>query len=861
MLIMCQSFGQTPVVNDTIDSTVTIPTNSLIDEKIDYDAEDSIRFDVVNQKVCLYGKAFIKYGDIELKAGFISFDFATKTVQARPSKDSLGNPTELPTFSDKGQEFSADMMDYNFDTKKGLVVGSKTKQDQGYLQGDTVKSQGNNEYHMKNGKYTTCELDHPHFYFHISKAIVKPNDKIIAKYINLKVADVPTPLWLPLGYFPNKQRKGHGIIIPTYDNSERYGFGLREGGYYIPFLDKNGEGIADLQILGSIYMGGSFGLRTVSRYKQIYRYGGDLSLSYQRFSEGYRQLQNLNRTTNYEIRWNHRQDPKARPNSSFSANVNYISRNSYRQSFNINQNDFLTNTTTSGIQYRRTLPKTPFSFSVNAGQNYNNTSGLTNITLPDFSLNMNRITPLSFLTNKPRKSSTIKSLAQTYLTYNGKFTNQLTTYDSLLTADNIPNLLSQMKNGAQHTFTTGTSFKLLKKKVTFNPNLNLTERWYFQSLEKRFDNNTGEVVSDTLNQFWQDWKRSMTYRVGASLTTKLYGYYGFAPFLQSYKKTIFRHTFTPSVNFAYNPSFDTRIYGFYGTNGTVGSYSPLDLGYFGPPSPNESGSISVNLQNKLDMKMNAKSDTGFVVKKYSIIDQFNVNSSYDIFRDSIKFSNINLRATTTLLKTFTLNANASIDPYFYDSVAGTVVKFDRSLYSQTGQLGRVTSADLSCSFNLNGDKFKQKVDRASENNPNNQRDLDILRNDVNNYVDFDIPWNISSTYTIRRTKRYLLKYNSTTDLTELIDSATFNQYISVNGDVSLTKNWRVGVSSGYDFSQKKLTFTSIDIYRNLHCWEMRFNWIPFGQAQSYNFQINVKSSVLKDLKLTRRRAWFDNQIQ
>ena len=859
MLIMCQSLSQAPVANDTIDSTVTIPTDSFIDEKIDYDAEDSIRFDVVNQKVCLYGKAFIKYGDIELRAGFISFDFATKTVQARPINDSLGNPSQLPTFNDKGQEFRADLMDYNFDTKKGLVVGSKTKQDEGYLHGDTVKSQGNNEYHMKNGKYTTCELDHPHFYFQISKAIVKPNDKIIAKYINLKVNDVPTPLWLPLGYFPNKQRKGHGIVIPTYDNSERYGFGLREGGYYIPFLNKDGEGIADLQILGSIYLGGSFGLRTVSRYKQIYKYGGDLALSYQRFSDGYKELENLNRSTNYEVRWNHRQDPKARPNSSFSANVNFISRNSYRQSFNINEADFLTNTTTSGIQYRRTIPNTPFSFSVNAGQNYNTSSGLMNITLPDFSWNMNRISPLSFLTNKPRKSSIIKSLAKTYLTWNAKFTNQLTTYDSLLTFDNAENLLNQMRNGAQHTITTGASFKLLKKKITFNPSLNLTERWYFQTLEKRFDNTIGEVVSDTMRQFWNDWDRAMTYRLGANFTTKLYGYYGFAKFLQSYRKSIFRHTFTPSVNFSYNPSFDTRKYGFYGANGTAGSYSPLDLGFFGPPSPSESGSISVNLQNKLDMKMNAKTDTGLVEKKYSIIDQFNVSSGYDFFRDSIRFSN--LRATTTLFKTFTLNANASLDPYYYDSLGGTIVKFDKSLYSQTGKIGRLTSADLSFSFNLNGDKFKKKVDEAREQNQNNERDLDIIQNNANEFVDFDIPWNISSTYTIRRTKRYFLKYNPLTDLTELIDSATINQYISVNGDVSLTKNWRIGVSTGYDFSQKQLSFTSIDIYRNLHCWEMRFNWIPFGQAQSYNFQINVKASVLKDLKLTRRRAWFDNQIQ
>lgn len=853
---MCFS-TQKSIAQATIkDSTVELKTNKFLDQQIDYDAEDSIRFDIVTQKVFLYGKAFVKYGEIELKAGYIEFDFATKTVKARGIKDSLGKETNLPQFIDGGQSFSAQSMDYNFETKKGLVVGSKTKQDDGYLHGDTVKSHLNNEYHVKHGKYTTCDLDHPHYYFNISKAIVKPNDKIVAGPLMLYVDDLPTPLAVPFGFFPNNQSKGAGIIIPTYDNSIRYGIGFLRGGYYIPFKDK-----ADLQLTGSVYTRGNWGINAISRYKSIYKYAGNLDFSYQVIKNGHPDLNNFTRSNIFAIKWNHQQDVKAHPTSSFSANVNISSLNNYQMSFNPTGEQFLSNTFASSVQYRKSFANTPFSLNINAAHSQNTQTKQVSITLPDISLVMNRISPFGFLENdKNRNNKFIKELGKIWLAGNSQFKNTITVADSTLALNNIPYLNGQMRNGFQHNLNTGTSFKILNQKVSFNPSFRYTERWYLQTLTKNFDNTLNDVVTDTLRGF-NNWQRAHNYSASASLTTKLYGMYGFSGFLKGYRNTKIRHVLTPSLSLSYNPNFDSRQFGYYGTGGTVSSYSPYDLGVFGIPPTGQSGSINMSLVNSLEMKMNAKSDTGLTVKKYSILDNFTVNGSYDIFKDSLKFSNVSMNARTTLFKMFSINGRAVLNPYYFDSVNGSMVQLNKSLFSQTGKIGRITSASTALNFNLKGDKFKKKVTDLQKNKEESSPEIDAIKNNPDAYVDFEIPWNVSFAYNINYSRRYYLINDLASDITRIKDSATIKQTIDISGDINLTENWKIGVWMNYDITGKQLSYTSINIYRNLHCWEMSFNWIPFGPQQSYNFQINVKSSVLNDLKLNRKRAWFDNQIQ
>lgn len=849
------TFSQT-----TTDSTVTLSTNQFIDEKIDYDAEDSIRFDVVNQRVYLYGKAFIKYGDIELTAGNIDFDFKTKTVRARPILDSNGKETSLPVFKEGDQSFTAKSMDYNFDTKKGLVVQAKTKQDDGYLHGEIIKNHSSHEQHIKDAKYTTCSLDHPHYYFGISRAI-KKEDVIVAGPLMVYVNDVPTPLALPFGFFPDKKNKGAGFIIPTYDNSERYGIGFLNGGYYIPFRDSNGNGLWDLRLTGSIYTRGNYGFQTASQYKKIYKYNGNLSFNYQLTKSGHEDLNNLNKSKNFSLRWSHNQDAKARPNSSFSANVNISSINNFRESFTATGEEFLTNTFASSIQYRRSIPNSPFSFNINANHNQNTQTKIVSLTLPDISWNMNRINPLEFIKNTNNRSNVfIKELSKIWLTWNSQFQNKISVPDSTISINNIPYLQGQLRNGIQHQFSSGTSFKVLNKKVNFNPSIRFTERWYLQTLNKYYDNTLGESVSDTLRGP-SNWGRAHTYSLSAQATTKLYGYYGFAKFLQTYRKTKIRHVLTPSLNFSYNPSFDSRQYGFFGEDGALSSYSPYDLGVFGPPSPNQSGRVGLNLVNNLEMKMNTKSDTGFVEKKYSIIDNFSFTGNYDIFKDSLKFSNISMNARTTLFKMFSINANASLDPYYYDTVDGIITKLDKSIYSINGKLGRITSANMALNFNLNQEKFKRKVEEIEKEDEVLAPELQDLKNNPENYVDFEVPWNASFSYNINYRRSYQLKYDAVQDVNRILDTATITQTIDMSGDINLTPKWKVGVWMNYDITNKKLAYTSINIYRDLHCWEMSFNWIPFGPQQSYNFQINVKSSTLKDLKINRKRAWFDNQIQ
>lgn len=864
LIIICFSINLT-FSQDTIDTTLTFTTERFIDEKIDYSANDSIRFDVKNQKVHLYGQAYIMYGDIELTAGEIEFDFKTKTVRARPILDSNNQRAELPVFTENDQSFTAESMDYNFESKKGVVVKAKTKQDDGFLYGDTIKNHSSNEQHIRHAKYTTCDADHPHFYFSISKAI-KKEDNIVAGPLMVYVNDVPTPLALPFGFFPNKKNKGAGFIIPTYDNSERFGIGFINGGYYIPFLDSNGYGIWDLKATGSIYMRGNWGVNLLSRYKSIYRYNGSISLTYQKTKTGHEDLLNLSKSQNFSIKWSHRQDAKARPNSSFSANVNISSTNNFQESFSATAEEFLTNTFYSSIQYRKSLPNTPFSFNINANHSQNTQTKIVSLTLPDISWTMNRINPFDFIKNdKNRNNFFVREISKIWLTWNSQFQNKITIADSNIFTNSSPFLnLNEIngnsRNGIQHQFGTGTSFKILNKKVNFNPIVRFTEKWYLQTLRKSFDNTMNEVKTDTLKGI-SNWDRAHSYRFTAQFTTKLYGFYGFAKFLQTYRKTKIRHVLTPSVSFSYNPSFDSRKFGFFGTDGLPDSYSPYELSVFGPPDPNESGEIRINLVNNIEMKMNSKSDTGLVSKKYSLIDNFSLNGRYDFFKDSLKFSNVSMNARTTLFKLFSINTNAILDPYYYDTVKGAITKLNQSYFSKTKKLGRVTSANVAVNFNLNGDKFKKKVEELENKDESPNAELQNLKANPNNYVDFDIPWNASFSYNISYRKNFYLIYDEINDINNIIDSASITQTIDISADINLTKKWKVGIFTNYDITNKQLSYTTVNIYRDLHCWEMSFNWIPFGPQQSYNFQINVKSSTLKDLKLNRRRAWFDNQIQ
>ncbi|MCE3281017.1 MAG: hypothetical protein K0S44_3208, partial [Bacteroidetes bacterium] len=471
MLITASSslFSQNP---DSL--TKTVP-KAFLTNKVDYRADDSMITDMTNQKAYLYNNAIVVYEDMTLKAGFIEIDFKNNVVYAYGVKDSSGKEVQRPDFKNKDGQYVAGSIAYNFDTRKGKIKNVITQQDEGYIHGSDIKKDSNDIYYVKNGKYTTCDLEHPHYYIEAKKIKVIPNDKIITGPAVLKVADIPTPLVLPFGFFPNRKGRRSGILMPAYGESAAWGFFLKDGGFYF-----GGNEYVDLALTGDIYSNGSYGGTANTNYRKRYRYDGGLNVKYSKNLTGDKELPNTIVEDNFFIRWRHAQDAKAHPSSRFSADVNAGSSRYNKFNGNVT-GDYLQSNFLSNISYSKSFTGTPFNFSANARHNQNTITKKMDITLPELALTMNRIYPFK---NKKRVTNTWYDKIGISATANAR--NDISTYDSLLFTNQT---LDQMRNGLRFTVPISTNFNILKY-LTVTPSINASSNIYFETIDKRFDPET-----------------------------------------------------------------------------------------------------------------------------------------------------------------------------------------------------------------------------------------------------------------------------------------------------------------------------------------------------------------------------------
>ena len=835
-------------VIDTIMVSDTLKDDGLsenaIETPVDYLAVDSIEFSVSEKKVYLFGQAQINYGEIELKASYIEFDLSNNIVFAKGIIDSTGKEIGRPEFKEGDESFTAKRIRYNFDTKKGIIEGVFSEQSDGYLHSGKTKKMPNDQICLQKGKYTTCDLEHPHFYVALSKAKVIPNDKIISGPANIVIADIPLPIFIPFGYFPNKKGRASGILIPQYGEEENRGFFLRDGGYYLGINDK-----VDLTLKGEIYSKGSWGLSTISRYRKRYKYNGNFNFNYSNLILNEFGEPDYSKTKQYKLVWRHTQDPKARPNSNFSANVNFGSV-SYDKYLSRNTNEYLNNTIQSSIAYRKTFPNTPFNMSATINHSQNSSDSTVSITLPNLSVNMNRIYPLKKLIN----SNKFKFAKNLSLSYNSRFENKITNIrDSILFTSMV---FDEFKNGIQHSIPISTSMNVFKF-FSINPSFNYTERWYFESIDKYWDASTffdpvdssyyyGREIVDTISGF----NRVSDYSVSASVSTNLYGFYQFQAspikLIRNSGLLAIRHKVSPSVSFRMRPDFKEEKWGYYdnyvNASGDTIDYNHYETGIYGVPSGGKSGMLSFRLNNNIEMKVrNRKDTTGEGTKKIPLLRSLNLGSSYNIYADSLNWSPVSVSGNTDILKMVNMNFGASLDPYAFDTIDTKRINTFEQDY--TGNFLRLTSANWSMSFSLSDNNFRKAPSEreSKEDTPN-----EILAIEEHNYYDyFNIPWSLKFDYSIRYSKTGIAEPNIT-------------QTVGMRGDLSITQKWKIGVQTGYDIQNKEISFTNINISRDLHCWHMTFRWIPFGTRKSYNFEIGVKASILSDLKYTKRESWLDN---
>ena len=828
-----------------------------LDAPVIYESNDSTTF-TLGGAATLYGSGKVNYQNIELAAEVISMNLDSSTVHAYGIKDTTGTIKGKPVFKEGETAYDTETISYNFKSKKAGITDIITQQGEGYVTGSRAKKGANDEIFMEHGRYTTCDHhDHPHFYMQLTRAKVRPKKNVVTGPAYLVVEDVPLPLAVPFFFFPFSSSYSSGFIMPTYMDDSSRGFGLAEGGYYFAMSD-----IMDLKLTGDIFTKGSWRLSGLTNYNKRYKYSGTLQADYQVTKTGDKGMPDYTVAKDFKVVWNHRQDAKASPNSTFSASVNF-STSSYERS-NINNlynSQLLTqNTKTSSISYSRSFPDIGLTLSgtTNIAQTMRDSS--IAVTLPDLNITLSRLFPF-----KRKKAGAERWYEKISVSYTGRLTNSIRTKDDRLFKTGI----SGWENAMNHNIPISATFTLFKY-LQVNPSVNYTERWYTRKINQTYNEETGRLeqnLNDTINGFY----RVSNYSASLSLSTKLYGMY--KPLFMKKKEIQIRHVVTPQVGISGAPAFSKYWEEYTDNNGNTQYYSPYTGQPFGVPSREGSGTVSFSIANNLEMKYyDAKKDT---LKKVSLIDDLSVNMSYNMAAKEKPWSPLSMNLRLKLTKNYTFNMNASFATYAYTfDKSGNVVEGNRTEWSY-GRFGRFQGYGSSFNYTFNNDTWKKwfgpkedekgKDKKESEDGGDEDSDgsaedgtttkkVEKAQADPDGYQVFKMPWSLSFSYSFNiredRTKpinRYSMRY-----------PFTYTHNINMNGNVKISNNWSLSFNSGYDFQAKEITQTSCTISRDLHCFNLSASLSPFGRWKYYNVTIRANASILQDLKYEQRSQTQSN---
>ncbi|WP_233265923.1 putative LPS assembly protein LptD [Formosa sp. L2A11] len=819
---------------------------------VKYSAKDYTSFNRLEQKLYLYNEAEVDYQDMNIKAGVIVIDYSKNEVYAGRIKDSTGAMIQKPVFTQSESVVEPDSIRFNFDTQKALIYNSKTEQSGFNILAPIVKKENDSVIYMARAKFTTSEdIDNPEYYFKASKIKYVPDEKIVVGPTHMVIADVPTPIAVPFGFFPLTDTQTSGIIIPSFGQDSDRGYFLQNGGYYFAMSD-----YADLTILGDYYTNGSYGLNIESNYALKYKFRGSMSFRYESLIDSEKGFPDYSKSTIYNIRWSHSQDSKASPNSSFSASVNLGSSSYYQTSVNsLNTGNYLNNTLSSSVAYSKTFSGAPqVNVSVAATHSQNTTTEVINMSLPNISGSVDRVYP--FAPKTGTKSGIIDNIN---FQYSVDAENQIETTDSLFFK---PQMFKDAEAGVQHSIPVSTNFKLFKY-LSLSAGTSFEENWTFKTINRYYDQDLGETVTETVNGF----DAYRTYNFSTSLGTTIYGMFDFKGKGKDPKIQAIRHVMRPSISYSLTPSFDQYYdtYEVISTEGTeLETYSRFEESIYGAPNQNFSSSVGFSLANNLEAKVRDNDSTATEAKKITLINSLTFSTSYNFAGDSLRWSPLRISGGTSILDSkMNINFGATLDPYALDN---NNTKVDVYNINNNGSLFRLTSANLTLSYSLSNELFggkSQDDDKGiQENLRGGGRDDDLFgvsqdfannnffddkeededeedKENNNKFYNYKIPWTLNLAYAVN--------YSNSARNNEISSHS-----LMFSGDVALSPRWSVGASSGYDFKDMGFTYTQLRLERDLLSWKMNFSWVPFGTSKSWYFFIGIKSSILSDLKYDKR---------
>jgi len=785
----------------------------------------------------LYNQAKIKYLDMELEAGIIIIDNIKNEVYAKGIIDTAGVYTQSPKFTQGPNVVEPDSIRFNFDTKKALVWSSRTKQNDLNIKASVSKRENDSVYYMKDAFFTTSkDIDNPEYYFHARKLKFVPGQKAIVGPTNMVIADVPTPIGLPFAFFPMSDKNTSGFLMPTYGENNRQGYFLQNLGYYLAISDN-----VDLSVLSDYYTNGSYGLRFDSNYAWRYKFRGNFNVRIENLINSERGFADYSKTKVYNIQWSHQQDQKSSPSSRFSASVNLGSSTYYQNSINqTNVSSRMNNTMSSSVSYSKTFNSVPqVNMSITATHSQNTQTQRIDMTLPTLQLSLDRVYP--FASRDQSKKGIIKNInAQ----YSMSAKNSYSTTDSLFFKSQM---FDQGKTGMQHQIPISTNFKILKHfsiPLTFNYN----EVWTMNTIRKYRNLSTDRDTIIDINGF----DAFRTYSFATSVGTTIYGTFDFG---KNKKIQAIRHTMRPSVSYNYSPAFD-QYYDEYPIDAmgtTMREYTRFEGGLYGLPGNTYASSVGLNLANSFEAKITERDSTKTEARKLMLLNTLNFSTSYNLAADSLRWREVNMTTGTTLLDgKLNLNLSAGLDPYALNNANRRIDKFN---IENGGSLFRLTRANFTANYSFSASDFVRNNDQGARNggreddlfgsdmesNRRNRQDQDDKKSNVSDFYSMKIPWDLRLAYS--------LSYGNDRRQNQITSNS-----LMVSGNIELSDKWKVGVSTGYDFVQKGVTFTQLRFERDLLSWRMDFSWVPYGTNTHWGFFIGIKSSMLQDIKWEKRKT-------
>ena len=867
-------------IDDSIraDSMMRARSNG-IDAPVKYSAEDSLVYDAESGTAYLYGNSKVDYENMKLTSDKVHMNLDKSTVRATGTVDSTaeGGIKGKPVFTMGKDEYKSDTMAFNFKSKKGLIKGVYTEQQDGFLSGEVGKRDSTGSIYLQHGRYTTCDKPHPDFYIALSRAKVRPGKDVVFGPAYLVVADVPLPLAIPYGFFPFSKKYSSGFIMPSYGDESDRGFYLRDGGYYFAISDK-----WDLKLLGEIYTKGSWGVSAASNYRKRYRYSGSFLFSYQDSKTGDKGLPDFAEQESFKIQWNHRQDPKANPYSSLAASVNFATSSYERNNLNsmYNPQTLTQSTRTSSVSWSTGFSSIGLSLSATTNLSQNMRVSSIQITLPDLNISLSRFYPFKrkHLVGKERWYEKIS------MSYTGQLANSISTKEDKLLHSN---LIKDWKNAFQHTIPVQANFTLFNY-INVTPSFNFTDRMYSKKVTRRWDNTLQkEVVRDTTYGFHNVYNWSMN--VGAS--TKLYGFWVPNRKLFGDKIQAIRHVITPQVSFSYAPNFAARRYGYYDSyqytdasgNVKLVEYSPYQDELYSVPGKYKTEMISWDVSNNIEMKIKSDKDTtGY--KKISIIDELGASMSYNAAADYHRWSDLSMRLRLKWWKNYTFSMNAQFATYAYELDANGKPYVGNHTEWGYGRLPRFQGMSQNFSFTLNPEKLKKWFGRKDDKDDdkvsvdsdgpdtniesNMDDDLEkgkyaakkkrgnIAETDDDGYMSFNMPWSLTIGYGITMRENTAGRFNTKT----MRYPYKFTQTLNFSGNIRISDGWNINFSSGYDFENHAMSMTTASLSRDLHCFNMSAS-VVLAPYTSYNFTFRCNAATLTDALKYDKRSGITNAVQ